>query len=65
MGTRGYECECGFDCGLIFEDDAYEMALHKYGVDNTASILHPDCKHINEWGTVVEKTDGYVVVQPG
>jgi len=62
MDKRGYECECGFDCGLIFEDSAYEEALHKYGLDGTMTILHPDCKFVGEFKTIVEKTDNYIIV---
>lgn len=58
MDKRGYECECGFDCGLIFEDLAYEEALHKFPND---AILHPDCEFVDKF-TVLEKADGYIIV---
>jgi hypothetical protein len=61
MDNKGYECECGFDCGLIFEDSAYEEALHK--VPDYCSVLHPDCKFVGEFKTVIERTDGYIIVE--
>jgi hypothetical protein len=61
MDNKGYECECGFDCGLIFEDSAYEEALHK--VPDYGSILHPDCKNIDMFKNVVERTENYIIIQ--
>ena len=60
MDTRGYECECTYECGLIFDDKSYEEALHKFPND---TILHPDCTHVNEYPVIIEKTNGYIIVR--
>jgi hypothetical protein len=64
----GYECECNEDCGLVFEDLAYEEALHSFSSEEkllefpTFSILHPDCKNVVNY-TIIEQTEDYIVVQ--